>query len=163
MLYSGVFEIYLFPTRTSHQMEQELWWQVCVVVHGKVRGEIHSANWGVQLRTYLPLDRLLMQTVLGTSLFWIDSSVAWYLSNYFRSGIALISEDDIVFPFDIDFVALAASAPPDFGILQLFNSNPSSMKETWKRYTKVCFLLSWFKINRTDQYLYSHSFPLYKE
>jgi GR25 family glycosyltransferase involved in LPS biosynthesis len=52
------------------------------------------------------------------------------------TGIALISEDDIIFPFDIDFISLAASAPKDYGILQLFNSNPSSMKETWRRYSK---------------------------
>ena len=51
-------------------------------------------------------------------------------------GIALISEDDIVFPFDIDYHALAATAPQDYQILQLFNSNPSSMKEGWRRYTK---------------------------
>ena len=48
----------------------------------------------------------------------------------------MIAEDDIVFPFDIDFPALAATAPQDFQILQLFNSNPSSMKEGWRRYTK---------------------------
>ena len=32
-------------------------------------------------------------------------------------------EDDIYIPFSIDFNALAASAPVDFGVLQLMNAN----------------------------------------
>jgi hypothetical protein len=51
-----------------------------------------------------------------------------------RSRYALVVEDDVYFPFDIDFESLAASAPKGFGILQLFNSNEGSMKATWNRY-----------------------------
>ncbi len=40
-----------------------------------------------------------------------------------RSRYALIVEDDVSFPFDVDYNELARSAPTDFGILQLFNSN----------------------------------------
>ena len=53
-----------------------------------------------------------------------------------KSRYALIIEDDVYFPFDIDFQAMAMSAPDDFGILQLFNSNEASMRETWERYVK---------------------------
>lgn len=50
------------------------------------------------------------------------------------SRYALIVEDDVQFPFDVDFEALALSAPKGFGILQLFNSNEGTMESTWKRY-----------------------------
>lgn len=53
------------------------------------------------------------------------------------SPYAIILEDDVQIPFNIDFDALAASAPPDFGILQLFNSNEGSMESQWLRYIKT--------------------------
>lgn len=53
------------------------------------------------------------------------------------SDFALIVEDDVLFPFNIDFSKLAASAPPDAAILQLFNSNKPSMKSTWESYIKA--------------------------
>jgi GR25 family glycosyltransferase involved in LPS biosynthesis len=53
-----------------------------------------------------------------------------------KSRYALIVEDDVQFPFDIDFQALTQSAPNGFGILQLFNSNEGSMESTWIRYTE---------------------------
>lgn len=53
-----------------------------------------------------------------------------------KSRYALVFEDDVHVPFDIDFLALVQSAPPDFGILQLFNSNQGSMESTWKMYLK---------------------------
>ena len=52
------------------------------------------------------------------------------------SRYALIVEDDVYFPFDVDFQALALSAPKGFGILQLFNSNQGSMQSTWERYAQ---------------------------
>eukprot|EP01035_Chromulina_nebulosa_P023999 gene23999-31157_t len=48
-------------------------------------------------------------------------------SNSTTSRYALILEDDVRIPFDIDFDALVASAPKGFGILQLFNSNKHTM------------------------------------
>eukprot|EP01038_Epipyxis_sp_PR26KG_P017215 gene17215-23726_t len=51
-----------------------------------------------------------------------------------KSRYAIIIEDDVYFPFDVDFSELVKSAPSDFGILQLFNSNEGSMINTWKRY-----------------------------
>ena len=51
-----------------------------------------------------------------------------------KSRYALIVEDDVYFPFDIDFDAMVASAPKGFGILQLFNSNQGSMQATWEKY-----------------------------
>jgi GR25 family glycosyltransferase involved in LPS biosynthesis len=57
--------------------------------------------------------------------------------NRTNSKYALIVEDDIQIPFNIDFNALAASAPQDFGILQLFNSNEESMESQWLRYVKT--------------------------
>ena len=50
------------------------------------------------------------------------------------SKYALIVEDDVFFPFDVDYNALAAAAPPDFGILQLFTSNTDMMKSYWDEY-----------------------------
>jgi GR25 family glycosyltransferase involved in LPS biosynthesis len=51
-----------------------------------------------------------------------------------KSRYAIIVEDDVQFPFDIDYNQLAASAPKGFGILQLFNSNAASMERTWKQF-----------------------------
>lgn len=51
------------------------------------------------------------------------------------SRYALIIEDDVLFPFDIDIEAMAATAPKGFGILQLFNSNKESLALSWTRYT----------------------------
>jgi GR25 family glycosyltransferase involved in LPS biosynthesis len=53
-----------------------------------------------------------------------------------KSRYALIVEDDVYFPFDIDFDALVQSAPKGFGILQLFNSNQNSMQSTWDKYVQ---------------------------
>ena len=53
-----------------------------------------------------------------------------------KSPYALIVEDDVFFPFDIDFNALAATAPTDFGILQLFNSNQPSMRHIYDKYRR---------------------------
>lgn len=53
-----------------------------------------------------------------------------------KSRYALIVEDDVYFPFDIDFDAMVASAPKGFGILQLFNSNQGSMQSTWDSYVQ---------------------------
>ena len=53
-----------------------------------------------------------------------------------KSKYALILEDDVQIPFNIDFEALAATGPQDFGILQLFNSNEGSMESLWHKYTK---------------------------
>ena len=50
------------------------------------------------------------------------------------SEYALILEDDIRFPFDIDFRALIGSAPKNFGILQLFTSNIGHIKSLWEEY-----------------------------
>lgn len=57
-------------------------------------------------------------------------------NNRTNSPYAIILEDDVQIPFNIDFEALAASAPPDFCILQLFNSNEGSMEGQWLRYVK---------------------------
>lgn len=57
--------------------------------------------------------------------------------NKTASKYAIIIEDDVQMPFNIDFDALAASAPQDFGILQLFNSNEESMESQWVRYLKT--------------------------
>lgn len=53
-----------------------------------------------------------------------------------KSRYAIIVEDDVQFPFDVDWNALAESAPKDFNILQLFNSNEATMSQTWDTYIK---------------------------
>ena len=50
------------------------------------------------------------------------------------SKYALIIEDDVQFLFNIDWDALAATAPKDFGILQLFNSNKDTLTLRWDDY-----------------------------
>jgi GR25 family glycosyltransferase involved in LPS biosynthesis len=57
-------------------------------------------------------------------------------SNTSNSRYAIIMEDDVFFPFDVDWDALARTAPAGFGILQLFNSNGNSMAATWQHYVK---------------------------
>lgn len=51
-----------------------------------------------------------------------------------RSKYALITDDDIFIPFNIDFYQMALSAPSNFAFLQLFNSNEESMENTWTQY-----------------------------
>jgi hypothetical protein len=66
------------------------------------------------------------------------------------SRYALIVEDDVYFPFDIDFDALALSAPTGFGILQLFNSNYPSMKRSFNSYVMNNELWSLRTMNNFD-------------
>lgn len=49
---------------------------------------------------------------------------------------ALILEDDLQFAVEIDFSALIASAPGNFGILQLVTSNDYAVLELWRVYTR---------------------------
>ena len=53
-----------------------------------------------------------------------------------KSRYALIIEDDVQFPFDVDWHAVAKSAPKVAHIMQLFNSNEYTMAETWGFYKK---------------------------
>ena len=50
------------------------------------------------------------------------------------SRYALIIEDDVKFPFDVDYDELTKSAPEGFGILQLFNSNKQSLVFSFNEY-----------------------------
>lgn len=56
---------------------------------------------------------------------------------------ALILEDDLQFAADIDFQDLIASAPANFGVLQLVTSNDYAVLELWRVYTRypsvLCF------------------------
>jgi GR25 family glycosyltransferase involved in LPS biosynthesis len=56
--------------------------------------------------------------------------------NALQTGVkyAMITEDDIFLPFEVNFAELIATAPSDFGILQVFNSNEESMENLWKQY-----------------------------
>lgn len=49
---------------------------------------------------------------------------------------ALILEDDLQFVVEIDFNALLASAPANFGILQLVTSNDYAVLELWRVYIR---------------------------
>lgn len=53
------------------------------------------------------------------------------------SRYAVIIEDDVMLPFDIDWQALVASAPTGFGMLQLFNSNEETMQSVFQEYEKT--------------------------
>lgn len=58
-------------------------------------------------------------------------------SNRSTSPYALVTEDDVSFPFDIDFTALAKLAPQDFGIIQLYNINEDSLMRDWDQYVRT--------------------------
>lgn len=77
----------------------------------------------------------------SSSLDKCDPSMYLTSSCLANSDYAIISEDDIMFPFDLDYDAMIALAPNDWGILQLVNSNPWSMKNAWHRYLRVLYLL----------------------
>jgi hypothetical protein len=47
---------------------------------------------------------------------------------------ALILEDDVQFPFDIDFGELIKGAPKDFGILELTSTDSVTMSRRWNHY-----------------------------
>jgi GR25 family glycosyltransferase involved in LPS biosynthesis len=52
------------------------------------------------------------------------------------SKYALIIEDDVQFLFNVDWDALTATAPINWGIIQLFNSNKDTLKARWNDYLK---------------------------
>lgn len=52
------------------------------------------------------------------------------------SDYALIMEDDVQFAFQLNFTALIASAPKNFGILQLSTSNSEALRQLWTTFEK---------------------------
>lgn len=73
---------------------------------------------------------------LGCTISHLEAMRQAIYNNRSSSKYAVITEDDIYIPFDINFQKLAEAAPPDFGILQLFNSNEESMVSVWKMYRR---------------------------
>eukprot|EP00981_Chlorochromonas_danica_P006497 scaffold1403_cov180-Ochromonas_danica.AAC.24 len=71
---------------------------------------------------------------LGCTASHLEAMRQAVYNNRTTSPYAIITEDDIFFPFNINFTALALTAPNDFTILQLFNSNEGSMISLWKDY-----------------------------
>ena len=63
---------------------------------------------------------------------------------------ALILEDDLQFAFEVDFAALIASAPSDFGVLQLVTSNDYSVLNLWRVYLR--HNTTWVKRKENDDY-----------
>lgn len=87
---------------------------------------------------------------LGCTISHLEAMRQAIYNNRSSSKYAVITEDDIYIPFDIDFQKLAESAPNDFGILQLFNSNEESMLSVWKLYKKDQEKYTWMQ-NRVGQ------------
>jgi ABC-type nickel/cobalt efflux system permease component RcnA len=58
----------------------------------------------------------------------------------FMSRYALIMEDDVFIPFNINWPMLVQSAPKDFGILQLFNSQIYLLNNTWNAYLNAPYV-----------------------
>lgn len=50
------------------------------------------------------------------------------------SKYALIMEDDVWIPFNVNFTGLVESAPKDFAFLQLVNSDHDTSIQSWQRY-----------------------------
>lgn len=73
---------------------------------------------------------------LGCTISHLEAMRQAIYNNRSSSKYAVITEDDIFIPFDVNFEMLAESAPKDFGILQLFNSNEESMLSVWKMYRR---------------------------
>ena len=62
-------------------------------------------------------------------------------SNTATSKYAVIMEDDVWTPFDIDFEELIETIPEsDFGIIQLFNSKPLIASELMHRYKQIKYM-----------------------
>jgi hypothetical protein len=60
---------------------------------------------------------------LGVTISHITAMWKAIYQNKTTSRYSLISEDDVVIPFDVNYEKLALSAPSGFGILRLFNSH----------------------------------------
>lgn len=80
--------------------------------------------------------RLNRITELGCTISHLLAIRHAIYNNQTDSKYAVITEDDVFFPFAIDWTAMAESAPSDFGVLQLFNSNEESMRTTFNDYIK---------------------------
>src|SRR5688572_17438530 len=52
------------------------------------------------------------------------------------SPYALIAEDDVIIPFDIDYTLLASTAPTGFGILRLYVGNEIIAERLWIKYIR---------------------------
>lgn len=70
--------------------------------------------------------------------------------NNSKSPYALILEDDLQFLYQVDFHKLIASAPTDFGILQLITSNSFSVQNLWNVYKET--EKYWVKRKDRDDY-----------
>jgi hypothetical protein len=66
------------------------------------------------------------------------------------SEYAVILDDDVHLPFDIDFELLAKSAPADFGILRLMQGSDGAIEKHFQRYVRNHSLL-WIE-DRTDRH-----------
>lgn len=69
---------------------------------------------------------------------------------------ALITEDDVSFELDVDFLTLAELAPKDFGALQLMTSSSVVVKNYWNKYKEE---LSIHKTNNTAKHGITGAFP----
>lgn len=74
----------------------------------------------------------ILRELAGTLSHLNAIHAAIYSSN--NNPYAVILEDDVHISFDIDFTALAQSAPKDFLILQLLISNENVIDLLWKKY-----------------------------
>ena len=72
--------------------------------------------------------------VIMSHLTAIHTAVYDTTANGLNSDYALILEDDVKLLFHLNFTALIASAPRDFGILQLVTSNEEAIQGLWATY-----------------------------
>ena len=82
-------------------------------------------------------------------------------SNGLNSEYALIVEDDVKLLFHLNFTALIASAPRDFGILQLVTSNEEAIQGLWATYKQQTndVTSDWTKRLWTRNLWYVYPFP----
>jgi len=62
--------------------------------------------------------------------------------------VAFIQEDDLCFPYNIEFGSVIKSAPDDWEILHLYTSNPNNVKDDYTNYVRTGKLWNKWDLNK---------------
>lgn len=65
------------------------------------------------------------------------------LTSNSTNNYALIMEDDMIFPFSVDFDSFISYFPSDFGIIQLFVMNPLQQANLLQKYIEKVYHVAW--------------------
>lgn len=98
----------------------------------------------IRTAIYHDLDNPLSQNILLENSFFSYSTIKMSVLTRFEDRYALIIEDDVSFPLNIDFYQLIKSAPSDFEVLQLMNTRQLTLDSLYKRYKSDSNFI-WYK------------------